>query len=70
MMTDFFSGVREVREERKKWASRDSRSPIEGNNVDLLRLLEYPQLLGKTYLDHAGTTVSKGSVTTFIPLGS
>ncbi|EME77934.1 uncharacterized protein MYCFIDRAFT_191255 [Pseudocercospora fijiensis CIRAD86] len=24
--------------------------------MDLLRVLEYPQMLGKTYLDHAGTT--------------
>lgn len=38
-------------------AQRDSRSPIE-DSMDLLRLLEYPQLHGKTYLDHAGTTVS------------
>ena len=37
-------------------AERDSRSPIE-DSMDLLRLLEYPQMLGKTYLDHAGTTV-------------
>ncbi|KAF7191706.1 Molybdenum cofactor sulfurase [Pseudocercospora fuligena] len=36
-------------------AERDSRSPIE-DSMDLLRLLEYPQMLGKTYLDHAGTT--------------
>jgi hypothetical protein len=26
-------------------------------NMEKLRELEYPQLLGKTYLDHAGTTV-------------
>jgi hypothetical protein len=25
--------------------------------MEHLRVLEYPQLLGKTYLDHAGTTV-------------
>jgi molybdenum cofactor sulfurtransferase len=37
--------------------TRDSRSPIE-DSLDLLRILEYPQLHGKTYLDHAGTTVS------------
>lgn len=37
-------------------AERDSRSPIQ-DSMDLLRLLEYPQMLGKTYLDHAGTTV-------------
>lgn len=45
-----------VSEERQRWTARDSRSPIE-NGMDILRLLEYPQLLDKTYLDHAGTTV-------------
>lgn len=38
-------------------AERDSKNPIE-DSMDLLRLLEYPQLMGKTYLDHAGATVS------------
>ena len=26
---------------------------------DFLRIAEYPQMLGNTYLDHAGTTVSE-----------
>lgn len=38
-------------------AERGSSSPTE-DSMDLLRLLEYPQLLGRTYLDHAGATVS------------
>lgn len=38
-------------------AERDSKNPIE-DSMDMLRLLEYPQLMGKTYLDHAGATVS------------
>ncbi|KAK4497069.1 hypothetical protein PRZ48_011518 [Zasmidium cellare] len=52
-----------VSEERQRWTKRDSRSPIE-NGMDMLRLLEYPALLGKTYLDHAGTTVWAKSLTT------
>lgn len=54
VMADYITN--KVSEERQRWTARDSRSPIE-NGLDMLRLLEYPQLLGKTYLDHAGTTV-------------
>ncbi|USW59318.1 Putative aminotransferase class V domain, pyridoxal phosphate-dependent transferase, major [Septoria linicola] len=46
-------------------AQRDSRSPIE-DSMDLLRLLEYPQLMGKTYLDHAGATQPAKSLNTAI----
>ncbi|KAK4612327.1 Molybdenum cofactor sulfurase [Fulvia fulva] len=60
-MADYFSGT--ASQERQRWACRDSKSPIE-DSMDLLRLLEYPQLLGKTYLDHAGTTPWAKSLTT------
>lgn len=46
-------------------AERDSKNPIE-DSMDLLRLLEYPQLLGKTYLDHAGATQPAKSLNTAI----
>lgn len=62
-MADYITN--KVSEERQRWTKRDSRSPIE-NGMDMLRLLEYPQLLGKTYLDHAGTTVCRTFLWTLV----